>query len=189
MDRSDFPGDTVWADDSRLYRGVWDDLRFSAAGINPPGAASDPTRDTEDGCFLFSASATNILALQAQMPHDWAEGSSLHFHLHLSPTNTNTGNSLWRVEYKIAGKDEAFPANWTSIDMLVAGSGIADMHQLAEWDPPVSMTGKLVSTMIRIRISRIGGDATDTYNADMKLNEFDIHYLKDGIGSTSEYVK
>jgi hypothetical protein len=187
-ERTDFQGDTVWAEQIRLYTGAWEDLRFSAAGINPPGAASDPGLDTEDGCWLFSASATNIIAIQAQMPHEWHEGTELRFHLHWSPTNTNTGNVLWRVEYKVANINEAFPASWTLMDKLDAGSGTADMHQLAAF-AAVSMTGKTLSSMIKIKISRIGGDVTDTYNANAKLLEFDIHYLRDALGSATEYVK
>jgi hypothetical protein len=38
----------------------WEDLRFSAVGINPPGAGTDPTRDTTDGRLIFAAAATNI---------------------------------------------------------------------------------------------------------------------------------
>ena len=188
MDRSDFPGDTVWADNFKLYNGVYDDLRFAAAAINPPGLASDPSRDSDDGCFLFSATLINLITIQAQMPHEWAEGTPIVLHLHWSPTNTNTGNVLWRVEYKIANVGEVFPGSRTTADVLSAGSGTADMHQIAAW-AEVPMTGKKISCMIRIKISRIGNEVTDTYNANAKLNEFDIHYMKDGLGSVQEYVK
>lgn len=30
----------------------FEDLRFPAQGINPPGAVSDPTRDTNDATFF-----------------------------------------------------------------------------------------------------------------------------------------
>lgn len=52
----------------RMLNTFWEDLRFPAAGINPPGAVADPTRDTTDGRLVFSASADNIMAIQAQMP-------------------------------------------------------------------------------------------------------------------------
>jgi hypothetical protein len=172
----------------RLKVPAWEDLRFSASGINPPGAASDPTVDTADGRFGFSASATNIIAIQVQMPHSWKEGSVIVPHVHWSPTSTNTGNVLWRMEYKVANINEAFPAGYTPIDILDAGSGTADMHQLASFGN-VSMTGKRVSCMMLLLLSRIGGDATDTYTGTAKLNEFDIHYQVDGFGSTFETRK
>lgn len=187
-DRTDFTNDAIWSETLRLYAGVWEDLRFPASGINPPGGASDPARDTDDGRLVFAAAATNIIAIQAQMPHAWREGSAIRPHIHWSPTNTNTGNVLWRLQYKVASANEAFPGEWSTADVLAAGSGTTDMHQLAAF-AEIPMTGKKVSSMILLLLSRIGGDVTDTYNADAKLNEFDIHYQVDALGSEAEYVK
>jgi hypothetical protein len=167
---------------------AWDDLRFPAAGINPPGAASDPTRDTSDGRLTFSGTLSNIIAIQAQMPHSWKEGSAIHPHVHWSPTNTNTGNVKWQMQYKVANVDEAFPADWTVVTALDAGSATSDMHQIANFGE-IDMTGKTISCMILILISRLGADVQDTYNADCKLNEVDIHYEMDALGSDAEYTK
>ena len=41
----------------------------------------------------------------------------------------------------------------------------------------------------KCRVSRIGGDALDTYGADAKLLEFDVHYLVDSLGSGGELIK
>ena len=167
---------------------AWDDLRFPAAGINPPGAASDPTRDTTDGRLVFSASQTNIIAIQAQFPHTWVEGSTISPHLHWSPTNTNTGNVLWRMQYQVANINGTFPGSWTTLNALDAGSGTSDDHLLAEFTD-IAMTGYTISCMMLILVSRIGGDASDTYTGTAKLNEFDIHYQIDALGSREEYVK
>lgn len=166
----------------------WEDLRFPAAGINPPGAVSDPTRDTSDGRFVFSGTATNMIAIQAQMPHSWKEGSSIHAHVHWSPTNTNTGNVKWELRYKIANVNGAFPASWTTATVLAAGSGTADAHQIAGFSA-IDMTGKTLSCMILMLVSRLGADVQDTYNADCKLNEVDIHFEMDAVGSDQEYSK
>ena len=166
----------------------WDDLRFPSAGINPPGAASDPTLDTTDGRWQFSASATNVLAMQVQMPHQWKEGSAIYPHVHWSPTSTNTGSVLWQIQYKIANVDGVFPGSWTTIQKLHAGSGVSDTHQIAAFDP-ITMTGYTLSCMMLVLLSRIGGDGTDTYTAVAKLNEFDIHFQIDGFGSDEEYTK
>jgi hypothetical protein len=166
----------------------WDDLRFPVQAINPPGAASDPDRDSTDGTFLFDAGSTELLMGIAQMPHKWKEGTAIDPHVHWSPTNTNTGNVLWRFAYKIANIDGTFPALYTNIDILDAGSGTADTHQMAEF-ASVDMTGKTISAIIKWRLSRIGGDGTDTYNADAKLLEFDIHFELDRPGSREELTK
>lgn len=171
-----------------LKRYYWDDLRFPVAGINPPGAASDPTRDTSDGRLVFSASATNIVAIQVQMPHHWKQGSSIVPHVHWSPTSTHTGNVLWRLEYKIANINTVFPGSYTTVDKLQAGAGVADTHQLAGFGE-IDMTGFTLSCMLLLLLSRIGGDGTDTYTGTAKLNEFDIHYKIDGFGSKNETSK
>lgn len=188
MATTNFPGNTIYADNLILSTPVWDDLRFPAAGINPPGAASDPTRDTTDGRLVFSASATNTIAIQAQLPHDWQEGSAIRPHVHWSPTSTHTGNVLWQMRYKVANRGDVFPAGWTTISVLDAGDGVTDQHQIISL-PEVTMTGFTVSCMMLILLDRVGGDGTDTYTGTAKLNEFDIHYQRDGLGSVSELSK
>lgn len=164
----------------------FDDLRFPAAGINPPGAASDPARDTTDGRLVFSASAVNIIAIQAQMPHNWKQGSTIHPHIHWSPTSTHTGNVLWEVKYKIANVNGVFPGSWTTLTSLDAGAGVADTHQIAG-DMDITMTGKKFSCMLLMLVSRLGDDETDTYTGTAKLNEVDIHYEVQGFGTREEY--
>lgn len=178
---SHYPEWRTWAK-VYLRTPAWEDLRFPASGINPPGAASDPGVDTGDGRLVFSASAENIVAMQVQMPHAWKEGSTIHPHVHWSPTSTNTGNVLWRLKYKVANIGAAFPAEFTPIDILQAGSGTSDAHQMATF-PTITMTGKTVSCMLLLLLSRVGNDGTDDYTGTAKLNEFDIHYQVDGFGS------
>jgi hypothetical protein len=173
----------------RIVSPQTEDVRFPASGINPPGAATDPTRDPEDGRLVFSASQVNIIAVQAQLPHSWVEGTDIDPHVHWSPTDSNAGNVLWRMEYKIADAiTEAFPADWTTLNVLAAAAGTFDQHQLKSFGK-ITMEDKHVSCMMLIRISRIGNDPTDTYASTVKLNEFDIHALLDSLGSDEEYYK
>lgn len=172
-----------------LNNSFWDDLRFPVAGINPPGAASDPTRDTSDGRLVFSASAENIIAIQVQMPHSWQEGSYLAPHIHWSPTSTHTGNVKWQIKYKIANVGDVFPADYTTITTLDAGDGVADTHQIAGFADNIVMTGKRFSCMLLMLVSRLGNDGQDTYTGTAKLNEVDIHYQINGFGTGEEYTR
>lgn len=170
---------------------VWDDLRFPAASINPVGSPSPPTLDTADpfsGTLLFSASATNSVAGQAQLSHAWKEGSEIIPHIHWCPTSTGTGNVLWRLQYQISDVNGTFPGSYTILDVLDAGDGVTNKHQIASFSPIV-MTGKSLSCVILWKISRIGGDGTDTYASTARFLEFDIHYQIDGNGSRQEYIK
>jgi hypothetical protein len=172
-----------------LKNTFWEDLRFPASGINPPGAASDPTVDTTDGRLVFSASAENIVAIQVQMPHAWREGSTIHPHIHWSPTSTNTGNVKWQLKYKVANINEVFPAEWTTITALQAGAGVSDTHQIVDFEDNLPMPGKTFSCMLLLLISRLGNDAADTYTGTAKLNEIDIHYEINGFGTSNEYSR
>jgi hypothetical protein len=171
--------------------GAWDDLRFPATGINPPGAASDPARDTTDGALRFSASATNVIAVHAQLPHAWQEGSAIYPHVHWGKTSSASGNVLWRCQYKVASPGEAFPADWTTLDSsttAISDSNTEEQHLITSFGP-ITLTGKLISTMVNFIISRVGGDPLDTYAAEAKLYEFDAHYLRDASGSGQQWVK
>jgi hypothetical protein len=166
----------------------YEDLRFPAAGINPPGAASDPDRDTGDGCLLFDKASTEVIAGQAQAPHKWKKGSAMIPHIHWQPTTTGAGNVLWRLSVDMASINGEFAGSFTDIDILAAADGSANKHQIASFGN-LNMKGMAVSAMIKWKVSRIGGDATDTYDADAKLLEVDFHYLINSVGSGLEYPK
>jgi len=167
---------------------VWDDLRFSATGINPAGAVGPMTFDSTNIGFLASPSATQTIAIIAQMPHSWKIGSTIYPHIHWEPVTTHVGNVLWRMEYKWTNIGGTEPGSWTPLDKLSATDGIAYKHQLSAFGPVVG-TGKTLSSIITIKISRIGGDGTDTFTGDALLKEFDIHYEMDSLGSRQEYIK
>ena len=164
-----------------------EDLRFPAQGINPPGAQSDPDRDSTDGTLLFDAGRTEVIAGVAQLPHAWKEGDIIEPHVHWCPTTANNGDVLWRLNYSIAGEGEVFPAS-SARSKLGAAPGALDVHLIDSFGDVVT-TGKKISTIMKWTLSRIGGDAGDTYPDDARLLEFDIHYRVDRPGSRQRYVK
>lgn len=186
-------GNYVQVDDARGVQlfgdcTVFDDLRFPATAINPTGTIAPATFDTTRIGFSFSASATNQIAIIAQMPYGWKMGSSIHPHIHWHPIDTNTGNVYWRMEYKWTNMSDAEPSAWTTVNTLDAGDGVADKYQIADLGA-ISGTGKALSSILKIIISRMGGEATDTYASVAILDEFDIHYEVDTLGSSEEYTK
>lgn len=169
----------------------WEDLRAPATGINPPGAAADPSVDQTLGGFLFSSTATNTIVLFLQLPHGWKEGSLLKPHVHWMKTSAAAGNVVWEMAYRWAPMGEVMDANWTA---LTASSPYTTDHNLANEHlvtlfPDVDATGKGLSDMLIVRLSRLGGDAADTYGTFAKLLEFDIHYQVDSPGSRQVSVK
>jgi hypothetical protein len=167
----------------------WEDLRFPANGINPPGPANAPTRNATNGLLEFSASATQVIAIQVQMPHSWKLESAISPHIHVWYPNANTGNSVWKLEYQIAKIGGNFPASFTPDTKTFAAPEVANRHVLHAFDD-IDMTGvDGVSAMLVVLLSRIGDDEADTYDSALPLLEFDIHYEVDSLGSDEETSK
>lgn len=168
----------------------WDDLRFPSQGINPPGAASDPTVNTSTGLLQFSGTVDNVLAGAAQMPHAWKYGSEMHFHVHLLfPTSANA-NTRWKLEYNrvpLAGNADHAHGTYTALTVItIANPQDVTKHVIGEFDP-ISMTGMLGSTCVLWRLSRLANsDGADTDTNLCVLMELDIHYEIDKMGSPTE---
>jgi hypothetical protein len=180
------------ADGSLKFYGtatVWEDLRFPATAINPAGAPSAMVFDTTNIGFLASASSTQVIAIIAQIPHSWKTGSTIFPHIHWEPTTTNIGNVVWRMEYKWTNIFDTESSAWlTPLDLVAPADGVVWKHQLSSFEG-LSGAGKSLSSLITIKISRIGGSDLDTYTGNALLKEFDIHYEIDTLGSREEYFK
>ncbi len=171
----------------------WDDLRFPAAAINPPGQASDPDFDTTNGGWLFDKNSTELIFLMAQMPHAWRQGSDIRPHIHWQKTTSAAGDVYWQLDYKKAPIGEVMDASFTTLSetSTVAGTpdnDTADEHLITSF-ADIAMPGGELSDMLVMKLSRIGGNGADTYGADARLLEFDIHYEIDGFGSGREFIK
>lgn len=173
------------------YAELWDDLRFPASAINPVGPVSPPAVDSIIGGLLFDPAATEVVSIIAQMPHAWKVGSELRPHVHWQKTTSAVGNVYWQLEYRWASIGQAMDGAWTTIFVTtpsVSDQNTADVHAISRL-PSIDATGRGLSDMLVMRLSRVGGNGADTYGADARLLEFDIHYQIDGFGSLQEYLK
>lgn len=172
------------------YRRKWDDLRFPASAINPPGAASDPDYDTANGGWLFDADSTEVLYVIAQLPHAWQEGSVLKPHVHWEKTTSAAGNVFWQLRYNWSRIGEVRTSLTTinSSTAVVSDNDTADSHAMTSL-PDIDGSSSQISDMLIMRIERVGGNEDDTYGADCRLLEFDIHILIDSMGSEQEFTK
>lgn len=169
--------------------GGWEDLRFPAQGINPPGAASDPDVDTATGLLLFrGVTGAEIVAGVAQMPHGWKEGSILYPHVHWHKTTSAAGDVMWQLEYEVHNLDGTFAGAYgTAISSNVPDLDTKDDdtagQNIVTTMGTIDMTGKTISALIFWKLSRLPLDAGDTYEADARLVELDLHYLLNSFGS------
>lgn len=170
---------------------MWDDLRFPVASINPVGLAAPPTLNQDNGLLEFSATATNTVAIQVQMPHSWQEGSVIVPHVHWRKKTAGAGKVVWQLTYEFVNRGTAFtdsPETVPADTPVGTDDGTALVHHLTSFGD-VSMTGLEISCMGLLTVSRLGGDAGDTYAGVAQLLEFDIHYLIDAFGSIQPTAK
>lgn len=175
----------------------WDDLRFPSQGIRitGPGGAWPPDTDTTTALLLFDGGRTEMIGGVAQLPHSWKEESALRPHVHWSKTTSATGDVRWVIDYEVWNNGDTSLLTYVnqSVSLTpVAGTPDNDTANellISSFDE-IDMTGMRASSLVFWRISREGGDVTDTYNgADARLIEFDIHYEIDSFGSAMEFVK
>lgn len=170
---------------------VWDDYPVPLLTIKAP-ASSSPTWTAYKGSEVpaFSASATNQLFFQAQMPHGWKEGSDIELHLHVGYPNANTGNSRWQFTYSWANIDGTFGTETTILTTIAApGVGGTDLHKIAELAATISATGKTISSVMLCSLARLGADGADTYGSVIYGLSLDFHYQKDALGSRTATAK
>lgn len=165
---------------------VWDDSRAPASTISIFGLGTDPSFDSTNIGYLFDSSSTETLYIIMQIPHSYKEGSNIRPHIHWEPTDTNTGYVTWQMEYKWTNIDDTEAVSFTTISIDSNGDGTAYKHQVAPL-PEIDGTGKKISSILSIKLSRLGG--SDTYTGDALLKEFDIHYQINSLGSREEYIK
>jgi hypothetical protein len=169
----------------------WDDLRFPAQGINPPGAASDPGVDSATGLLVFSGLQDNVIVGAAQMPHTWLPGSVVRPHIHLRFPTEAVADTRWRFEYDTANVTGLFTnasGTYTTLSTItVANPANADRHTIGNFGD-LSMTGFRESAIILWKVSRLASsDVLDTDGNDCLLLEFDIHFQVHKEGTVPEY--
>ena len=136
--------------------------------------------------LFFGPGETQEALLAFQLPHGYKFGSDLHPHVHWAPTDNNSGNVVWGLEYCFQSINQVFGATVTS-EVTDAADG-ALKHQLVSFaDIPAIGSSNDTSSMIMCRVYRKGDDAADTYPSPVALLEVDIHYQANRAGTQAEY--
>lgn len=166
----------------------WEDLRFPATAINPPGQASDPDIDTTYGFFLFALN--ELIFLQVQLPHAWKVGSTIRPHVHWMKTTAAAGLVNWQLDYRWAKIGEVMDGSWTTLSSETPSVSDGDtqyQHAITELGDISDSSGD-ISDMLVMKLTRVAASANE-YGTDAALLEFDIHYEVDNVGSDKEFIK
>jgi len=160
----------------------WDDLRSPATAINPQGAPGAMGFDQDKIGFTATASGTTVIAVIQQIPHGWKEGSLIEPHIHWEPQSTNAGNVKWQLNYKWTNRGDVESGSWATLTSTSAAAGVIGTEQMSSFGF-IAGTGKTISSILTLKISRLGDDAADTFTGVALLKEFDIHVEFDTMGS------
>lgn len=178
---------------------VWDDLRVPVSSIARLGF-SDPdweefktsvTGSVGVYALAFGKTVVEEVFFSCQIPHSWKIGSNLNPHIHWSPSDTDTGDVMWVLEYTISEIGGIF-GDTEIISVVDAGDGVAHKHQYADLgdiDMSAYTSASDVSIMLMCRLYRNGIAPQDTYDNDAFLLEIDFHFQIDMLGSREEASK
>jgi hypothetical protein len=130
--------------------------------------------------YMFENGSTREISYIAQMPHQWHEGTTIEPHVHYCASNTNTGNVYLQMDYWWCNFGQTIGTP-TTIFKVVAANGTAYQHALANLGY-IDGTGKSFSSILGMRIARLGGNALDTFTGDFYMLQTDIHVFKNKWG-------
>jgi len=165
---------------------VQDDLRFPSSGINPPGAASDPTRSQTTGMLEFAAGSDKVIAGNFQLPHAWKAGTTISPHIHLMFPTGNTNVSKWRLDYTVANINGNFSAGnygaYTSLPVVtVTNPNSVQKHGIFNVGT-IDLANYTESCVVMWKLTRVDSGNTDA--STIVLLDFDVHYEVEQFGKT-----
>jgi hypothetical protein len=161
---------------------VSDDLSISAHVLR--AGATPPTWTPYNGTLYapeFINAATTDLHGSFELLHDYMDGTDFEFHIHWSPSTTNTGNVKWGLDYSISNMEAVWPAP-TTVTITPAAIGVIRHHQYTTISI-ISGVGLTKGATIDFRIYRLGGDGADTFTGSAFLHDVGLHYFKDKLGA------
>jgi len=164
---------------------VWEDLIMPLT-TTKIGANEKPDFDETNVGYLFPQNDTaEILYLIIQMPHSWAEGTTICPHLHWR--QEEDAAAVFKLDYKWINMDADTSGSFQThvLDKYEYTFTSGSIHQVSECLDFIDGTGKTISSVLTMKLYR----DDDVYDGDALAYQFDIHYQRDSLGSREEYVK
>lgn len=154
------------------------------AGEFLPSTGNPPTviLNGYAGTRSFNSTGDNSISATMGIPTNYESATDLSFHVVWLPSNTDTGNVLWELQFAIVTPGgDTLPGSPTTLTVLDAGSGtINDVLNTAAMT--VSGTGVVGGDELVFTISRLGSDGTDTFTGNARLLLCKAEYTSDRYG-------
>jgi len=167
---------------------AYEDLRVAILTTRVGGNA--PTLETFTDTLKAMRFADNDeVHFSVQMPHSWAEGTTIWPHVHFCAEGDGSGkNTELGLEYSWQNIDGTFPSS-TDIKSGDEALSTALDHLFADLSSTgISGTGKMISSVLVCRLYRDAASA-DNYTGNVFITDFDVHYLRNSAGSKTLITK
>lgn len=171
----------------------FDDFDFSVGNLRINPATSKPDYDYNEGEYLFDPATTETVVGTKITKHKFKVGAGVIWRPHVHWIQSQAGVVVWQLEYKMWAANTLEPA-WTTVNTIGIDPEFAyasgALHQIQHF-PDIDMSSNTSAAVYtKVRISRLGGDAADTYAVDARLMGFDFHAPVDQpAGSRQEFIK
>lgn len=141
----------------------------------------------------FDPQFTQEVYFDVQLPHSYKEGTSIYPHVHWSPkVNGNTDDQVvWGLEYTGSSVGSIFGTTTiiSGVERFPGDSApVAYKHYVTRLGE-IPASDFSISTMLKCRLFRVASSPSDTFDFDVVLHEFDIHFVLDALGSDEEFEK
>lgn len=171
---------------------VYDDFSFPVSNLRVNWVTSKPDYDQNEIEYLFASNTTETVVGAQITKHSFksgGEGNMWFPHIHWG--QATAGVVKWQLEYKIWCANTTEPGSYTVITTTDSEfpytSGV--LHQVSSFTPIDLSIIDTTVCIVKVKVSRLGGDAEDTYPADARFQSFDFHVLIDQLGSRQEFIK
>lgn len=165
-----------------------DDALCLESNLVAPGSGTAATRqtwDTDFSLYVFPNSAARKMQSIVQLPHQYANGTDLSFHVHFIPTTqiTNGQTVKFDISYKTAPVYGSFSTRGSGSAIFTSsGTTAADTHLMTQ--QVVTISGALLSGSSFI-VATITRDITDTFTGDILMLGADYHIRKTQLGTAT----
>lgn len=112
------------------------------------------------------------------IPHDYAPGTDIYFHVHWLCSGTDTTNKVkWQFDYMYAKghNQEAFPLGALPSPVTCEEASGAQYQHMVTETSAVTIAGLEVDGIVYVRLKRIANGATDVTDPVFVLTS-DVHY-------------
>ncbi len=164
----------------------WQDISLDSQMASLAGVTV-PDVDSTNGTLLFASNQTEEVFYTVQMPHPYKFGTDLDLHIHWSKTTSAANDVSWKIDYECADVGEIFTGSLGTTLEFVSDVGHDDTaNKHASYEVTLSNPGfSSLSGTCLVRLYRDHDDGDDTYAADARFYDFDVHYQADQPGSVS----